>query len=135
MNRIRPLLGLVAALAVLFGTASAVNAGSMLNTVGDTAEITADRHGLDATVVIGCTEGERLRFQLTVTQGDTVGVARGAGRCAGDPDGQVYEVTVVGTHGGTFEPGPAEAEAWAETRHGQHTHPRHTWTKSITLAQ
>ncbi len=121
------------AVALMLGAAGFVagsaGAGTYLNTIGDEALLSGAGHRLEATLIIGCTAGEHVRLRLTVTQGGTVGVGHAAGRCSGDV--QHYPVTVAGTEGDVFTEGPAEAEAWAETSHGQHTHTPHTWDKTI----
>lgn len=131
--RNRLLIGAIGATSLVLLAAHPAGAGVYLNTVGDTATVHGGGHRLAATVIIGCTEGERIRFELTVIQGESVAVGRGAGRCNGAPYGQQFEVVVAGTRKATFHPGEAHASAWAETRHGQHIHPRRTWTTAITL--
>lgn len=129
----RLLIVAIGVAALLPLTAHPAGAGVYLNTVDDTATVHGGGHRLTATIIIGCIEGERVRFEVTVTQGDSVAVGRGAGRCNGAPEGQQFELAVAGSRGATFHPGDARASAWAETRHGHHTHPRRSWTTTITL--
>ncbi len=133
MNRNNRIAGGLAAAALTMGVvaASAAHAGTQLNTVADTATIGGSGHRVEVTIVLGCDAGERARFGVSLAQGDTEATGQGAGRCTGDV--QHFPVTVT-THGGeTLTEGAATAHAWVETRHGQHTHPRHTWTEQITL--
>lgn len=124
----------LAALIALALTAGLALAGTQLNTIGEDATIVGAGHQAQVTVVIACTEGERVRFHVTLTDGDgTTGTGQGAARCTGERE--TYSVTVAATGGDVFDPGPATAEAWAETRLGQHTHPRHAWEKAITLVE
>lgn len=132
-NTTRLLILALSVIAVISLTAAPGGAGIYLNTVDEVAAIHGNGHQVSATVIIGCTRGERVRFQVTVTQDDTIGVGRGAGRCTGAAAGQRFDVTVAGTRGDTFLPGDAVVSAWAETRHGTHNHPRRTWSTTITL--
>lgn len=127
-------IGLAIVAAVVLSAAVAV-AGSMLNTIDDEATIVGAGHQAQVTVLIGCPEGERVRFHVTVTDTDgTVGTGQGAARCTGLDGRDAHQVTVAATRGQVFDPGTAHAEAWATTGHGQQAH-RHTWTEQISLVE
>ncbi len=122
----------LAAAALTMGVvaAPAAHAGIHINTVANTATLNGSGHRAEVTIVLGCDTGERARFGVSLAQGDTQATGQGAGRCTGDV--QHFPVTVA-TGGQTLTDGPATAHAWVETRHGTHTHPRHTWAEQITL--
>lgn len=78
----RRLIALSAA-AVALAAVSTAEARVMNNTIGSTAELIGDGHAAAATVLIECTEGQHIRFTLTLTQDGVTGRGKGAGACTG----------------------------------------------------
>lgn len=96
--------------AVVAGAAPADAAWSA-NTIAPTATVQAHGYVARAHVLIGCTEGQFVLFDLTLAQGSTTATGYGAGRCTGELT--AYPVVVVG-RGGTLVPGNASACASAD---------------------
>ena len=101
---------------VLALAAVPLGARIVINTIGGTAALTGHGHVAQATVLVGCTEGEQIQVTLTLTQGSVSGTGVGAGVCTGGLT--EYDVT-VSAGGDRFTAGLAAACATADNyRHG-----------------
>ena len=100
--------GLVVAAAL--ATAAPAEARVAANTIAPTATLAARGHLARGNVLLDCTEGQFVRFTLTVAQGGATGTGYGAGRCTGELS--AYPV-VVPARSGVFAPGNASACATA----------------------
>lgn len=102
---------LVALIAALTLAPLPVGARVVFNTIGGTAALIGQGHVAQGTVLVGCTEGERVQVTLTLTQGAVSGIGSAAGICTGELE--EYEVTVP-AGSDIFVPGLAVACATAD---------------------
>ena len=81
MHRTARLAALIAVSAL-----ASIPAGAkvVLNTIGGTAALIGHGHAAQGTVLVACTEGERVQVTLTLTQGAVSGTGSGAGTCNGE---------------------------------------------------
>ena len=125
----------VAALALgvtVVAGAAPVEAGMTTNTIAPTATLAARGHVARAHVLIACTQGQLVRFTLTLTQDGTTATGRRAGRCTGDLT--AYPVVVV-ARGATLTPGPTTACATATNYNRGQVEDSRQWcrTGGVTL--
>src|SRR5437773_417585 len=114
---------ITAGAAVLAGTTPLL-AKIWVNTIYPTATLTANGRIADGAALIGCTEGERVEVTLTFTQGEAIGEGRTQGDCTDVLTR--YDVKVVARGAADFQPGPAEACAFAvNTARGKVVDTRH----------
>lgn len=112
--------------------------GISLQTMNKKATI--EGHKVDVSGPIGCTAGERVRLDVTVTQRDTAAIARGDTelKCLGkgegkDATGQPWSVAATVEGPETFEPGAAEACAMAITYSADMRTDAHQWCVDVTI--
>lgn len=109
--------GLAVAGIVLVGLllAQPATAGTMLNTIDETATLTPSGHTVAVTGPIGCDAGEIVHIRVRVTQSSTGAVAEGTfhARCTGDR--QPWTVRAATQGSTSFDPGEAHVEAWSRT--------------------
>lgn len=102
---------IAAGAAVLAGEPSL--ARIMRNTIDPTASLGARGRIAEGVALIACTEGQRVEVTLRFTQGDVIGEGRTEGKCRGELAEARYPVRVVSRGPADFEPGQAEACAFA----------------------
>ena len=86
----------------------------VFNTIGANGSLIGHGHVVQGTVLIACTEGERVQVTLTLTQASASGTGSAAGICTGEL--AEYDVTVP-AGSDTFVPGLAAACATADNYH------------------
>lgn len=93
-----------------------VGAGSMLNTIDDTATLNPGGHSVVVTGPVRCTEGETMEIRVTVTQESTDAVARGSThlRCTGERQQWAVHAATRGPDG--LQGTSAHVDAWGQTR-------------------
>ncbi len=86
------------------------------NTFGDTVTISRNGLNADATLIFGCTDGERYRVVVTLTQRSTAAWGR-AGRITGDCTGteQSIPVRLVARGDQRFDEGTGEICGFARS--------------------
>ncbi len=108
------------------------------NTFGDTVTISRNGLNADATLIFGCTEGERYRVVVTLTQRSTAAWARTgriAGACTGDEQRIPVRLEARGDH--RFAEGTGEICGLARTILDDTRTDVHQWCRAggVTIQQ
>jgi hypothetical protein len=120
-------------MAMLVLTMAPAFASMTVNTIDPTATITPNGRHLLVSGPIQCTEGEKVRIEVSVTQSSTGAVGKGVWQSLCTAEVQQWSLKAATQGKNTFEEGSAHASAVGTTRERGKVTDARGWSRTITL--